>query len=776
MSDEYITDPAILEKLNSSSDDGYVNDPELLKKLNGEKVGLATKFGRTAAATIDNTVGAIAPFATKVAGYGLLRNAGTYGNALDQAGILPEMAKPYLNKINTVEGAENVTNQMVNAVAQPVGKAFGVENTPQYQNEAVGRELRALSEGINNNVVQPLSKLTGIAPQDIQQGVDLGMAIAGPKVVKPIETMARGAAEKIASADLAATDYLGKSAKQFKQGIEVGRIGEYPGNPSAYITPNPEVVKLLPARTQKIIENEGGKVQQAGKGWQALGEDLVNNIKDRLTATDLLYSGIPAAAGALMGGPIGGAIGGAAGKYLMKPAMKTLADRALSHDVQAISPEILKTKTGAVGGATNTMRETPTGMASINPETGEITPIAPKQSTETVANPVATVPKEPPKSITQIIEESKAANPSFADEVHNNIALDKYIAQIREADPQLSHKTAKQIATQNLDIAKKEMSAKQANIARQEKEAREQARLAQEAQQAEEFAKSPVAELSRRLNPDYENLNVNKKEQLHNEAKKLINENPGKNVEQIHQEQLQAKEAQELNQQKIRDEITATNEKLKSVPAYARLEKQLEQINAYDPANNSKRQQIINEMQNIKKDVLNGTYKEPEEIVAPLVPETTAPTPSAPLKPKTNRTKTVLKNLKSNLKADQPTGIDALANTDELALQKTPELPVKNPKEDYTVKKGKTKEGNYELRTFNTPYQLKKTPFPEVTAIHSRKIFENGYETIEASGKNGEKYIIKLHGNENDLYKVFNDGRVSKVPIKRFTYVPPEKS
>lgn len=74
--------------------------------------GVLTRFGRSVASLADNTIGGILPALAHQVGYPLARMQ------------------------NTPEVAQQMTRRLVSRFEQPFGVAFGVRDTPDYQQEA----------------------------------------------------------------------------------------------------------------------------------------------------------------------------------------------------------------------------------------------------------------------------------------------------------------------------------------------------------------------------------------------------------------------------------------------------------------------------------------------------------------------------------------------------------------------------------------------------------------------------------------------------------------
>lgn len=122
--------------------------------------GFLTQLGRSAASLADVTVGGVLPAVVQQVGYPLAR----------------------LNR--SPEQAQAATARLVSAVESPVGKAFGVTDTPEYQQEA-GRQLVDFIGQNFQKGAKWIANKTGLPQSDVENY--LGTAtVAAPAAVKPV--------------------------------------------------------------------------------------------------------------------------------------------------------------------------------------------------------------------------------------------------------------------------------------------------------------------------------------------------------------------------------------------------------------------------------------------------------------------------------------------------------------------------------------------------------------------------------------------------------------
>lgn len=122
--------------------------------------GFLTQLGRSAASLADVTVGGVLPAVVQQVGYPLAR----------------------LNR--SPEQAQAATARLVSAVESPVGKVFGVTDTPEYKQEA-GRQLVDFIGQNFQKGAKWIAEKTGLPQSDVENY--LGTAtVAAPAAVKPV--------------------------------------------------------------------------------------------------------------------------------------------------------------------------------------------------------------------------------------------------------------------------------------------------------------------------------------------------------------------------------------------------------------------------------------------------------------------------------------------------------------------------------------------------------------------------------------------------------------
>ena len=120
--------------------------------------GLTTRFGRGVASLADNTLGGVLP------------------------AIAQQVVYPFARLGSTPEAAQATTSRIVGGVDRPFGKAFGVTDTPEYQQEASRRLLGTIGEGFQRGATW-IGDKTGIPVPDAENML-MSASLAAPAAVR----------------------------------------------------------------------------------------------------------------------------------------------------------------------------------------------------------------------------------------------------------------------------------------------------------------------------------------------------------------------------------------------------------------------------------------------------------------------------------------------------------------------------------------------------------------------------------------------------------------
>jgi hypothetical protein len=136
-----------------------------------QRPGALTQLGRSAASLADVTVGGVIPAVVQQVGYGLAR----------------------LNR--SPEQAQAATARLVGAVESPFGRAFGVTETPEYQQEA-GRQLIDFIGQNFQKGAKWIAGKTGLPQSDVENYMGTA-SVAAPAVARPVARTVQQAAAPV---------------------------------------------------------------------------------------------------------------------------------------------------------------------------------------------------------------------------------------------------------------------------------------------------------------------------------------------------------------------------------------------------------------------------------------------------------------------------------------------------------------------------------------------------------------------------------------------------
>jgi 3-dehydroquinate dehydratase len=118
------------------------------------------QFGRSAASLADVTIGNIIP------------------------GAVQYLAYPFARVGRSPEEAQAITQGLVSAVDKPFGKAFGVSDTPEYQQEAGRQVMDFIGQNFQKGA-KWISENTGLPQADVESYM-ASATLTAPKVVPPV--------------------------------------------------------------------------------------------------------------------------------------------------------------------------------------------------------------------------------------------------------------------------------------------------------------------------------------------------------------------------------------------------------------------------------------------------------------------------------------------------------------------------------------------------------------------------------------------------------------
>ena len=230
----------------------------------------AAAFGSGIASVLDNTVGGVIPFALQMGSHLGLR---TIDTALGLGHSL--VGSPYqTNPDRMTETANNIGASM----AQPVGKLFGVTETPGYKGELTSHALEFIGEHLDKGA-DYLSHHTGLPKGDVLWIANVLMPKAiskagelGLKVAQTAVPLAKHLAETSPLGPIVAG--VKRDISQFDNDVFNAQRGITPGYPTmgsefqkAFVEPRPSVYEMLAGlEPSRIPSTASAAVKPKGKG------------------------------------------------------------------------------------------------------------------------------------------------------------------------------------------------------------------------------------------------------------------------------------------------------------------------------------------------------------------------------------------------------------------------------------------------------------------------------------------------------------------------------
>jgi hypothetical protein len=244
---------------------------------------MPTQFGRSTAGLLDTAVGNIPSAIVQQVGYAATRPFTTPARATE---LSQSMAEPLRN---------------------PVGRLTGVEQTPEYQQEAGTRLMNFIGQNVNKGA-EWIAKKTGLPASDVSNMLGT-LSVGAPELIKgakqlnalaPVEavTNALAQAKEKASANVSGAaanltgSLTGKPGAAFSEAYKAGKTGEtsFLENLRGNATPD-ELLATVKEGVDKIRLDNSAAYQNAKTGWAADKTPLdfnridkaYNDIKDSYT-------------------------------------------------------------------------------------------------------------------------------------------------------------------------------------------------------------------------------------------------------------------------------------------------------------------------------------------------------------------------------------------------------------------------------------------------------------------------------------------------------------
>lgn len=226
-----------------------------------QEAGPLTQFGRAAASLADVALGDIPATAVRQVGYAV--------------------ARPFTSP----ERAAQISQTAAEPFTNPVGRLFGVEQTPEYQQEASRRLMNLAGRGVSS-VAEAIAAKTGAPVADVENMLGTAMVAAPEGIraarqanvlapVQPIINALTRTKEKIGEATAGAGANItgaisGKPGAAYKEAFKAGKAGDttFIENLRGNVAPD-ELLTTVQQGIDKIRADTSASYQTAKTGWAA---------------------------------------------------------------------------------------------------------------------------------------------------------------------------------------------------------------------------------------------------------------------------------------------------------------------------------------------------------------------------------------------------------------------------------------------------------------------------------------------------------------------------
>jgi hypothetical protein len=150
--------------------EGEPATPSEIPAARQQQPGFLTQLGRGAASLADVTIGGVLP------------------------AVAQQVAYPLARMGRSPQEAQAATERVVGAVDQPFGKAFGVSETPEYQQESGRQIIDFIGQNFQKGA-KWIAEKTGVPQSDVENYLG-SAAIASPQIFRGVQKVAAPAIEK----------------------------------------------------------------------------------------------------------------------------------------------------------------------------------------------------------------------------------------------------------------------------------------------------------------------------------------------------------------------------------------------------------------------------------------------------------------------------------------------------------------------------------------------------------------------------------------------------
>jgi hypothetical protein len=186
--------------------EGAPATPSEIPAARQQQPGFLTQLGRGAASLADVTIGGVLP------------------------AVAQQVAYPLARMGRSPEEAQAATERVVGAVDQPFGKAFGVSETPEYQQESGRQIIDFIGQNFQKGA-KWIAEKTGVPQTDVENYLG-SAAIASPQISRGVQKVAAPAIEKaVVGAKMPFENQLqarreAASLKDYARGPQIDAIAE----------------------------------------------------------------------------------------------------------------------------------------------------------------------------------------------------------------------------------------------------------------------------------------------------------------------------------------------------------------------------------------------------------------------------------------------------------------------------------------------------------------------------------------------------------------------
>ena len=215
-----------------------------------QQPGFLTQLGRGAASLADVTIGGVLP------------------------AVAQQVAYPLARMGRSPQEAQAATERVVGAVDQPFGKAFGVSETPEYQQESGRQIIDFIGQNFQKGA-KWIAEKTGVPQSDVENYLG-SAAIASPQISRGVQKVAAPAIEK------AVVGAKMPFENQLQARREAASLKDYARGPQIDAIKEAQRLKLAlnPTDVQKTTGTKLMSLAAGEKGAEAITAANKNRVRE----------------------------------------------------------------------------------------------------------------------------------------------------------------------------------------------------------------------------------------------------------------------------------------------------------------------------------------------------------------------------------------------------------------------------------------------------------------------------------------------------------------